>query len=141
MLPRDGLIYFPDFCHFVLVKLREDQPLKEMAFHQEMFKIFCGTEPLPTNRCPHSQQLLHSLHGSLYRRAKKYKLSNNAISKQEFFMVMRSLPEHVDDAEIAEMFDFADKNGDGQLSYEEFEVRSWKTILWKILISGTLDHG
>lgn len=52
-LLRDGLIYFPDFCHFVLGKLREDQPLKEAEFHQEMFKILCGTEPLPTNRQLH----------------------------------------------------------------------------------------
>ena len=37
-------------------------------------------------------------------------------------MVMRSLPEHVDDAEIEEMFNFADKDGDGLLSYEEFQV-------------------
>ena len=44
-------------------------------------------------------------------------------------MIMKSLPEHVDDAEIAEMFDFADKNGDGLLSYEEFEVRPGKYTL------------
>ena len=29
---------------------------------------------------------------------------------------------HVPDEDIAEMFAFADKDGDGQLSYEEFEV-------------------
>ena len=32
------------------------------------------------------------------------------------------LPVHVPDDDIAEMFAFADKDGDGQLSYEEFEV-------------------
>ena len=103
---RDGLIYFPDFCHFVLGKLREDQPLKEAEFHQEMFKILCGTEPLPTNR-----------------RAKKYKLNNNYLSRREFFMIMRSLPENVPDNDIQEMFEFADKDQDGRISFAEFQVR------------------
>ena len=35
---------------------------------------------------------------------------------------MRNLPVHVPDEDIAEMFAFADKDKDGQLSYEEFEV-------------------
>ena len=35
---------------------------------------------------------------------------------------MQNLPVHVADDDIAEMFAFADKDGDGQLSYEEFEV-------------------
>ena len=35
---------------------------------------------------------------------------------------MRNLPVHVSDEEIEEMFIFADTDGDGRLSYEEFEV-------------------
>ena len=35
---------------------------------------------------------------------------------------MQNLPVHVPDDDIAEMFAFADKDGDGQLSYKEFEV-------------------
>ena len=70
-----------------------------------MFKILCGTEPLPTNR-----------------RAKKYKLNNNYLSKREFFMIMRCLPEHVLDNDIQEMFDFADKDQDGKISFTEFQV-------------------
>ena len=58
---RDGLIYFPDFCHFVLGKLREDQPTREAEFHMEMFKILCGTEPLPTNREATSSTYLISI--------------------------------------------------------------------------------
>ena len=42
--------------------------------------------------------------------------------QEDFFFVMQNLPVHVPDDDIAEMFAFADKDGDGQLSYEEFEV-------------------
>ena len=42
--------------------------------------------------------------------------------QEDFFFIMQNLPVHVTDDDIAEMFAFADKDGDGQLSYEEFEV-------------------
>ena len=42
--------------------------------------------------------------------------------QEDFFFIMQNLPVHVPDDDIAEMFAFADKDGDGQLSYEEFEV-------------------
>ena len=35
---------------------------------------------------------------------------------------MSHLPEHVPEAEISEMFQFADKDSDGRISYEEFLV-------------------
>ena len=35
---------------------------------------------------------------------------------------MRNLPVPVEDADIEEMFAYADKNNDGKLSYSEFEV-------------------
>ena len=35
---------------------------------------------------------------------------------------MKNLPVTVDDEDIDEMFEFADKDGDGKLSYEEFQV-------------------
>ena len=37
---------------------------------------------------------------------------------------MKNLPVPVDDDDIEEMFDFADKDNDGKLSYEEFLVGS-----------------
>ena len=37
--------------------------------------------------------------------------------------MMSHLPEHVPEAEISEMFQFADKDSDGRISYEEFLVR------------------
>jgi len=39
-IAKDGLIYFPDFCHFVLSKLREDQPLKEAEFLKKCLRFF-----------------------------------------------------------------------------------------------------
>ena len=35
---------------------------------------------------------------------------------------MKNLPVTVDDEDIDEMFEFADKDRDGKLSYEEFQV-------------------
>ena len=37
-------------------------------------------------------------------------------------MIMRCLPEHVPDNDIQEMFDFADKDQDGKISFPEFQV-------------------
>ena len=36
--------------------------------------------------------------------------------------MMSHLPEHVPEAEISEMFQFADKDSDGRITYEEFLV-------------------
>lgn len=36
---------------------------------------------------------------------------------------MKNLPAEVDDSEIEEMFAYADKDQDGKLSYQEFQVR------------------
>ena len=66
-------------------------------------QLLCGTDPFPTDF-----------------RAKKYKLHKHFITKEDFQQIMRSLPLPVSEADIEEMFSFADKDGDGQLSYEEF---------------------
>ena len=39
---------------------------------------------------------------------------------------MKNLPVPVEDADIEEMFEFADKNKDGKLSYKEFKVSKQK---------------
>ena len=44
------------------------------------------------------------------------------MTKVDFFHMMKNLPESVSEADIEEMFEFADKNGDGKISYEEFQV-------------------
>ena len=42
------------------------------------------------------------------RRAKKYRLRNNFLSRAEFFLIMRNLPELVPDSDIQQMFEYAD---------------------------------
>ena len=78
-LARAGLIYFPDFCSIVLERLRQPKE-EEENFYQCMFKVgslrlvlmkwmiffqmMCGTEAYPADF-----------------KAKKYKLSKNALTK------------------------------------------------------------
>ena len=65
----------------------------------------CGTDPFPTEF-----------------RAKKYRVDKHWIEKKDFVHMMKNLPVEVSDEDIEEMFQFADKNGDGKLSYKEFKV-------------------
>ena len=67
--------------------------------------MLCGTDPFPE-----------------HYRAKKYKIHDHFMTKVDFFHMMKNLPESVSEADIEEMFEFADKNGDGKISYEEFQV-------------------
>ena len=63
--------------------------------------MFCGTDPLPTGF-----------------RAKKYKVHQRFLTKAEFQLIMRSLPEHLEEEELEEMFRVADKDGDGNIGFE-----------------------
>ena len=63
------------------------------------------------------------------RRAKKYRLRNNFLSRAEFFLIMRNLPELVPDTDIQQMFEYADTDKDGRISFEEFLVRSVTTTI------------
>ena len=67
--------------------------------------MFCGTEPFPTDF-----------------KAKKYKLDKHHLSKEDFRHIMKNLPVPVEEEDIEEMFEFADKDGDGKLTYNEFQV-------------------
>ena len=66
-LSRDGLIFFPDFCSIVLKRYREED---EEEFAKTMFKVFCGTDPLPTGF-----------------RAKKYKVYQKYLTKADFQVI------------------------------------------------------
>ena len=44
------------------------------------------------------------------------------MNKEDFAFIMRNLPVPVSECEIDEMFEFADKNQDGKLSFAEFEL-------------------
>ena len=43
-------------------------------------------------------------------------------AQDDFSQMMRNLPVPVSDEDIEEMFDFADKNNSGKISYNEFKV-------------------
>jgi len=101
-ITRNGFIYFPEFCAIVNKKLREED---EEVFRQNMFKILCGTEPLPEKY-----------------RAKRYKLETHFFSKKDFTHMMLNLPVEVSEVDIEEMFTYADQDQDGQISYDEFQT-------------------
>ena len=82
-ISRRGLIYYPDFCQLCLELFRQEAAEEEefrrnmfkvallnVGFHKKlqnnsvMFKILCGTDPLPTDY-----------------RAKKYKMEKHRIKK------------------------------------------------------------
>ena len=42
--------------------------------------------------------------------------------QNEFIHIMKNLPVFVSDEDIEEMFNFADKDADGKLSYAEFQI-------------------
>ena len=63
--------------------------------------MFCGTDPLPTGF-----------------RAKKYKVHQRFLTKADFQLIMRGLPEHLEEEELEEMFRVADKDGDGNIGFE-----------------------
>ena len=70
-----------------------------------LYQMMCGTDPYPKDY-----------------KAKKYKLEKHSLRKEDFVHLMKSLPVHVEEEDIEEMFAFADKNQDGHLSYSEFQV-------------------
>ena len=63
-------------------------------------KVICGTDPYPKNF-----------------RAKKYKIKEKFFTKADFQLMMRNLPVPVNEEEIDEMFNFADKDKDGKINY------------------------
>jgi len=102
-IARKGLIYFPDFCDLCLERFREGEDADD-NFRKTIFKIMCGTDPFPTDY-----------------RAKKYRVDKHFLTKEDFTEIMKNLPVPVEDADIEEMFAFADTDGDGSLSFQEFE--------------------
>lgn len=99
---KKGVIYFEDVCKLILRKFREED---EEEFIKIMFKHLCGTDPHPTQF-----------------RAKKYKVEARFIEKKDFLEMMQLLPTPVDPEEAEEMFDFADKDRDCKISWEEFQI-------------------
>ena len=75
--------------------------------------MLCGTEPFP----------------ELYR-AKKYKIHQKFLSKNEFQFIMRNLPVQVSEKEIDEIFHVADVDQDGQIGYKVFEFHFLKLFVY-----------
>ena len=71
-----------------------------LAFIVSSFQVICGTDPYPTNF-----------------RAKKYKIKDKSFTKTDFQFMMRNLPVPVEEEDIDQMFDFADKDKDGKINY------------------------
>ena len=67
--------------------------------------MFCGTDPFP----------------ELFR-AKKYKINDRFLTREEFHHIMRNLPVPVTEEDIEEMFNYADKDKDNKISYKEFQI-------------------
>ena len=77
----------------------------------------CGTDPHPVGF-----------------RAKKYKIKEKFFTKADFQLMMRNLPVPVNEEEINEMFDFADKDRDGKINYRYFLLYSQLLLLCIILL-------
>ena len=63
--------------------------------------MLCGTEKFPEKY-----------------RAKKYKIHQKFLTREEFRFIMRNLPVSVSEQEIEEMFAIADTDRDEKISYE-----------------------
>ena len=61
------------------------------------------------------------------------RLEKHALNKEDFAFIMRNLPVPVAESDIDEMFEFADKNQDGKLSFAEFEIMVVKEYSYKLI--------
>ena len=80
-----------DYCHRVAI-----------FYFTSGFQAICGTESYPANF-----------------RAKKYKIKDKYFSKADFQFMMSNLPVPVKEEDIDQMFEFADKDKDGKISYRQ----------------------
>ena len=62
--------------------------------------MICGTDPYPQNF-----------------RAKKWKIKDKYFTKEDFQFMMRNLPVPVNEEDIDQMFEYADKDKDGKINY------------------------
>ena len=72
---------------------------------ETLSQVLCGTEPHPVRF-----------------RAKKYKVQEKSFSLAEFKQMMTHLPEPCSERDIMDMFNYADKDKDGRIDWEEFMV-------------------
>ena len=63
-------------------------------------------------------------------RAKKYKIHQKFLSREEFRFIMRNLPVSVSEQEIEEMFAIADTDRDDKISYEVNQTEMSLSATW-----------
>ena len=93
-----------------------NQNLSDDVWHRPLPKGFQGQEIQANNQRSHSKKEVQTCDSIICR------LEKHALSKEDFAFIMRNLPVPVAESEIDEMFEFADKNQDGKLSFAEFEL-------------------
>ena len=72
-----------------------------VLINNNLTQMLCGTDKYPEKY-----------------RAKKYKIHQKFLSREEFRFIMRNLPVSVSEQEIEEMFAIADTDRDDKISYE-----------------------
>ena len=72
-----------------------------------LHKVICGSDPYPQNF-----------------RAKKWKIKDKFFTKTDFQFMMRNLPVPVNEEDIDEMFEYADKDKDGKINYRLRQKRN-----------------
>ena len=82
----------------------------------------CGTDPFPKDFKAKKYRQARSWGQRSFPSCLYVRLEKHALNKEDFAFIMRNLPVPVAEAEIDEMFQFADKNNDGKLSFAEFEL-------------------
>ena len=82
----------------------------------------CGTDPFPKDFKAKKYRQARSWDQRSFSSCLFPRLEKHALNKEDFAFIMRNLPVPVAEAEIDEMFQFADKNQDGKLSFAEFEL-------------------
>ena len=75
--------------------------------------MLCGTEKFPEKY-----------------RAKKYKIHQKFLTREEFRFIMRNLPVSVSEQEIEEMFAIADTDRDDKISYEVNQTEMSLSATW-----------
>ena len=85
--------------------------------------MMCGTDPFPKDfKAKKYRQTITIKKCRCVTDSVIFRLEKHALSKEDFAFIMRNLPVPVAESEIDEMFEFADKNQDGKLSFAEFEL-------------------
>ena len=130
-IARNGLIYFPEFCRIVHRRFRDED---EEVFRQNMFKVKTVKTLLltcilsatvwhrPSARAVQGQEVQDT--GALPHQAGLQAHDDESARRGETpdNTALATLILQVSEEDVEEMFTYADKDGDGKISYTEFQV-------------------